>query len=83
MISSIIFDRSGTLSNNITAFKEFCDLVFKLYNRRPLSLQEIQENFETPYMKFRNKYIPELSKEDQDKLFIESMPQLSPKQLYP
>lgn len=79
----MIFDRSGTLNNNITTFKEFCELVFKLYKKDPISLEEIQENFETPYMKFWNKYIPELSKEDQDNLFIEYMPQLSPNQLYP
>ena len=38
-----------------------------------ITLNEIREKFETPYMKFWNTYLPELSKEEQDKLYEEAI----------
>ena len=73
MIKSIIFDWSGTLSNNIHAFKQVCDVIFTKFGRELISIEEIQANFDIPYMKFWNKYIPELSKEEQNKLYEETI----------
>jgi len=69
MQKAIIFDWSGTLSDSFHLFSKICALMFKELGREPLSDGEIRQNFTLPYMKFWNKYFPDLSKADQDKLF--------------
>jgi len=69
MNKAIIFDWSGTLSDEFDIFCEVCNLVFAELGHPLISPEEIKYNFTTPYMKFWNKYFPDLNKEDQNKIY--------------
>lgn len=73
MIKNIIFDRSGTLSNDIGPVVEATNIVFQQLGREPISIEEFRREFSLPYMNFWNKYFPDLTKEKQDKLFVEAI----------
>ncbi|MFC2143191.1 HAD family hydrolase [Candidatus Aenigmatarchaeota archaeon] len=73
MIKNIIFDWAGTLTDALAMFKNICEIMFKKLGKEPISSKEIKEEFEMPYMKFWNKYFPNLTKEDQDKMFEEAI----------
>jgi phosphoglycolate phosphatase-like HAD superfamily hydrolase len=69
MNKAVIFDWSGTISNN---FELFCKVVEKFhdhFNKPKISREEIRNTFTIPYMLFWNKHFPQLLKEDQDVLY--------------
>jgi phosphoglycolate phosphatase len=82
MIKNVIFDWSGTLSNNLHSFQYVCRSVFQKYGIPEISLDEIRQNFDTPYMKFWNKYLPEYSKDEQDELYAKLIHEAEPAFLY-
>ncbi len=69
MNKAFIFDWSGTLSDNFSCFCKVCNNIFIELGVQPISENEIRQNFTLPYMKFWNKYLPDLSKEKQDELY--------------
>ena len=69
MNKAFIFDWSGTLSDNFHCFRKACDGIFRELGRAPIPETEIKLNFTLPYMKFWNKYLPNLSKEKQCELY--------------
>ena len=69
MHKAFIFDWSGTLSDNFHLFCKVCALIFTELGKEPIGPDEIKLNFTLPYMKFYNKYFPDLTKEKQDALF--------------
>ena len=69
MNKAFIFDWSGTLSDNFHCFCQVCNLMFQELGKETISEKEIRSNFTIPYMKFWNKYFPDLSKEKQCMLF--------------
>ncbi len=73
MIKNIIFDRSGTISNDIGPVVEATNIVFQQLGREPISIDEFKREFTLPYMNFWNKYFPDLTKEKQDKMFLEAI----------
>lgn len=81
-MKNIIFDWSGTLSNNLHSFQYVCRNVFQKYGIPEISLEEIRQNFDTPYMKFWNKYLPEYSKDEQDELYAKLIHEAEPAFLY-
>ena len=82
MNKSIIFDWSGTLSNNVHAFHQVCNLMFNELGKKPLTTDEIRMNFTLPYMKFWNKYFPDLTKEKQCRLYEKLIHQVDEAELY-
>lgn len=82
MNKSIIFDWSGTLSNNFHCFCEVCNLMFKDLGRETISAEEIRLNFTLPYMKFWNHYFPNLSMEKQCELYEKYIHQVSEPKIY-
>ena len=83
MISAMIFDWSGVLNDNFHCFKEVCDAVFSHFSRPLISEEEIRETFTTPYMKFWNRYLPEYTLEEQNRMYKELILQTSPSRMYP
>jgi len=69
MNKGFIFDWSGTLINNFPSFCQTCGCMFKELGREPITPDEIRLYMTSPYMKFWNKYFPDLTKEKQDSLF--------------
>ncbi len=56
--------------------------MFKELGKKPISEKEIRMDFTLPYMKFWNKYFPNLSKENQDKLYKKYIHQAGEPELY-
>ena|SRR3989344_4901712 len=81
-IKNIIFDWSGTLSDDFTSVYQASMLVFKKLGREPISMEEYKREFTLPYMVFWNKYIPELTKEQEDKLYAEAIHQVDEPLIY-
>ncbi len=78
-----IFDWSGTLSDNFHLFCQVCALVFKDLGKDPITSEEIRQNFTLPYMKFWNKYLPDLTKEKQCILYEKYIHEVGDPNLYP
>ena len=83
MNKAFIFDWSGTLSDNFHCFYQVCDFIFQELGKQPISEKEIKLNFTLPYMKFWNKYFPDLSKEKQCTLYEKYIHQVDEPKLYP
>lgn len=81
-MKAFIFDWSGTLSDNVYSFKQVCDLIFKKFGRKLISVEEIRQTFTIPYMKFWNKYLPELSIQEQDRLYRKYIHEVDDPELY-
>jgi len=79
---AFIFDWSGTLSDNFHLFCKVCDLMFVELGKIPISAEEVKQNFTLPYMKFWNKYFPDLSKEVQCVLYEKFIHQVGEPELY-
>ena len=74
MIKNIIFDWSGTLSDNTDYAVQVIDHLFKRLGRKEgISKEEVRNNFSLPYMTFYNKYFPNLTKEEQNGLYKEEI----------
>ena len=56
MKKTIIFDWSGTLSDNFSSFCQVCDLMFLEFGKPSISQEEIRLNFTLPYMKLSKNY---------------------------
>jgi phosphoglycolate phosphatase len=70
LIKNIIFDWSGTLSNDLIPVYNATMITFEKLGAKRISLEEYRREFELPYMNFYKKYIPNVNKEEQDKLFL-------------
>ena len=64
-IKNIIFDWSGTISDDFTPVYQASTLVFKKLGREPISIEEFKREFALPYMLFWNKYFPKLKEEEE------------------
>ena len=82
-IKNIIFDWSGTLSDDFISVYHASMLIFKKLGRAPISVEEYKKEFTLPYMIFWNKYFPELKKEEEDRLYSESIHQVEEPTIYP
>jgi len=56
--------------------------MFQELDEKPISFEEIRLNFTLPYMKFWNKYFPDLTKEKQCKLYEQFIHQVDEPELY-
>jgi phosphoglycolate phosphatase len=81
-IKNIIFDWSGTLSDDFTPVYQASMMVFKKLGKEPISMEEYRREFTLPYMVFWNKYFPDLRKEEEDKLYIEAIHQVDEPTIY-
>jgi len=79
---AFIFDWSGTLSDSFHLFCKVCDLMFTGFGVKTISQAEIRSSFNNPYMKFWNKYLPELTKEQQDILYSKYIHQVGEADVY-
>lgn len=82
-IKNVIFNWSGTLSDNLTPVYKASMLVFEKLGRRPISFEEYRREFTLPYMIFWNKYFPDLTKEEENLLFTDAIHQVEDPVLYP
>jgi phosphoglycolate phosphatase len=66
MIKNIIFDWSGVINDNLITVYNAAMIIFEKYGAQKISLEEFKREWEQPYMVFYNKYLPDLSKTEED-----------------
>ena len=82
MIKNVIFDWSGTLSDDLTPFYNAAMLMFEKLGGKQISLDEFKKEFKQPYMLFWNQYFPKLTKEKEYELYKEAIYQVEEPKCY-
>src|SRR3989344_8306101 len=82
MNKGFLFDWSGTLSNNFHSFYEVCILIFRELGQEAPTVEQVRWQMTAPYMKFWNKYFPDLPKARQDELYEKYIHQIADPDLF-
>ncbi|MBP9711433.1 MAG: HAD family hydrolase [Candidatus Pacebacteria bacterium] len=72
-MKNIIFDWSGVIKDAVKAQLWATNKVFQKHGVEPLSLEQFREDWEQPYQLFYNKYIPDISLEEEGRDYREAM----------
>lgn len=73
MIKNIIFDWSGPIKDVSNAIEWIGNYISRNAGGKKMTLEEIRQNWEQPYMRFWNKYFPNMTMEEQQKLYREAI----------
>lgn len=73
MFKNIIFDWSGVIKDAVEDHVWVINKMFKNLGAKKMTLEEMQQNWEQPYMKFWNKYYPEMTLEEEQKIYYEAI----------
>ena len=68
----IIFDWTGVIKDALTAHLWVVNRIFKNHGLSEISADEFHDNWIEPYMKFFNKYLPEMTVEEEQKEYREA-----------
>lgn len=82
-IRNIIFDWSGTLSDDHTPVYEATMLVFKKLGKEVISKEEYRKEFTLPVEIFWKKYFTELNFEEKESYYREALYKVSKPEIYP
>jgi len=83
MIKNIIFDWSGVIKDSVEDHLFVVNKVFKKFGGREISLSELKENWKQPYMLFYNKYLPEITNEEESIAYKEAVMECPQARPYP
>jgi len=72
MTKNIIFDWSGVVRDTMDCHLWIVNKMFEKYNIHKLSFGEYRENWQQPYMLFYNKYVPNMTIEEENILYKEA-----------
>jgi len=72
-IKYIIFDWSGVINDSISTHLCVVNKIFNKFGIDEISLKELKDNWEQPYMYFYNKYLPELSMKEEEVIYKKSV----------
>jgi phosphoglycolate phosphatase len=73
MFKNIIFDWSGVIKDAVEDHVWVINRMFKNLGAKEMTLEEMQQNWEQPYMKFWNKYYPEMTLEEEQKIYYQAI----------
>ena len=83
MIRTILFDWSGTLSDDCEAVYLATMDVFRHYGRPAVSLDRYRREFVLPYMDYYYRYIPEIDRAVADAVFRRRFPEYHRLRIFP
>jgi HAD superfamily hydrolase (TIGR01509 family) len=66
MFQNIIFDWSGVINDNAYSIYQTHMDIFRSFNAKEISFEEFKKEWMAPYMKFYNKFLPEVTREQQE-----------------
>lgn len=69
MFKNVIFDWSGVICDDAYAVYQADMDMFKEFGVKPISFEEYRQEWEMPFMNFLHKYIPDLTMEQQSRIF--------------
>ncbi|NVN96824.1 HAD family hydrolase [Candidatus Nomurabacteria bacterium] len=81
MIKNIIFDWSGVINDSVEANHIVANKILEEFGVNEISLEEYKNNWEQPFMLFYNKYLPNLTLEEEKEAYgrlIKDRPQCQP-----
>lgn len=70
VIKNVIFDWSGVIGDDFLACHKTINDMFHHLGLPSISTEELRQEWQQPYMKFYNRRAPDLSKEEEDMLFV-------------
>lgn len=73
MIKNIIFDWSGPIKDISESHFWVVKKMFEFLGEKEISIDEIKENYEEPYMKFWNKFFPDMTLEEEQILYKKTL----------
>ena len=71
MIKNVIFDWSGVIKDAVESHLWVINRMFEKFGANQISMEEFKNNWEQPYMVFYNKYLPNLTFEEEQKAYKE------------
>ncbi len=83
MIKNIIFDWSGVVNDNLLNTYTAGMAVLKSCGAPQLSLEQYRKEWQQPYMKFYNKYCPDLTDEEQKSIYNQAISKCRKSKIYP
>jgi len=69
MIKNIVFDWSGVINDSVEANHLVANKILKEFGAEEISLDEYKNNWEQPFMLFYNKYLPNLTLEEEKEAY--------------
>ena len=73
MIKNTVFDWSGVIKDAVKSHSWVVNKMFKELGGKEISMDEMKENWKQPYMHFYNKYLPNLTIEEEQKAYKEAI----------
>ncbi len=73
MIKNVIFDWSGTLSDDFLPVCKASSIVLKKYGIKNVSMDKFRDEFELPALNFYRRYLPNINIEQLRKDFVEAI----------
>ena len=73
MFKNIIFDWSGVIKDAAEDYVWVINRMFGKLGGEKITLKELRQDYEQPYMKFINKYYPKMTMQEQRKLYQEAV----------
>ena len=83
MIKNIIFDWSGVIDDNAKTVYQASMGLIKRLGGRPISFQKFRQIWQQPYMLFYNKFLPDLTLQEEKRFFDEEMAKLPKSKAHP
>lgn len=82
MIKNIVFDWNGVISNGLNATYWTTNEALEILGAKKISLDEFRREWEQPYMLFWNKYLPDLTLEQENEAFAKVLPNAPEQEVY-
>ena len=73
MIKNIIFDWSGVIKDAVDDHVWVVNKMFENLGGQRIELEEMRQNWEQPYMKFWNKYYPNMTLDQEQKIYYQAI----------
>lgn len=71
MKKAIIFDWSGVVKDAVESNLWISNKIFEKFGVEKISIDDLRNNYELPYMNFFNKYVPQLEHQKEQELYKE------------
>ena len=83
MIKNLVFDWSGVVNDNIKTVHEVVNKLFLHFGAKEITLNEFRREWVMPYMKFYNKYLPDLTLEEEQEIYDKLIKEVKQVNAYP
>jgi len=83
MFKNVIFDWSGVICDDIFAVYQADMDMFKEFGVEAITFEEFKQQWEMPFMNFLHKYIPNITMEQQGKIFKKAILKYNQNKIFP